>query len=114
MVVPILLRGDFDGPMLRALALSEKARQRHAAPSLLWSRFMKAARAGARLGSEGSACRCFAIGCFGSTPRARTVSSMANRPDVRPCSTTNKGSRSAQWLRPVRSRDPRGRALEAD
>jgi hypothetical protein len=25
MVVPILLRGDFDGPMLRALALSEKA-----------------------------------------------------------------------------------------
>ena len=50
MAAPISLRGDFDGPMLRALVLAEKAGSviRRLLSSL---RFMTAARARTRLGS---------------------------------------------------------------
>ena len=34
MAAPISLRGDFDGPMLRALALCGKGRERHPAPAV--------------------------------------------------------------------------------
>ena len=34
MAAPISLRGDFDGPMLRALVLAGKGRERHQAPVL--------------------------------------------------------------------------------
>ena len=58
MAAPISLRGDFDGPMLRALVLAEKAGSviRRLLSSL---RFMTAARARTRLGSGAWGCRPF-------------------------------------------------------
>jgi hypothetical protein len=58
MAAPISLRGDFDGPMLRALVLAEKAGSviRRLLSSL---RFMTAARARTRLCSRARGCRPF-------------------------------------------------------
>ena len=34
MAAPISLRGDFDGPMLRAVVFGGKGRERHQAPAI--------------------------------------------------------------------------------
>src|ERR1700679_3868760 len=100
MAAPISLREDFDGPLLRA----PFPQKRESSRGGFWLslRFTMAARGLTRPGWEGSVFRPFAIGCFGSTPRGRTGSSMANRPDVLACSMTHKGARSSPWSKPVR------------
>jgi hypothetical protein len=72
MAAPISLRGDFDGPMLRALVLAEKAGS-VTRRLLALARFMTAARARTQLGSGAWGCRPFAIGPSGSISGGRTV-----------------------------------------
>ena len=56
MAAPISLREDFDGPMLRALALSVKAGSVTRRFSR-WSRFTMAVRGPTPLAWEGSGCK---------------------------------------------------------
>ena len=107
MAAPISLRGDFDGPMLRALVLAEKAGSVTGA-CCLSSRSMTAARARTRLGSGAWGCRPFAIGSSASISGGRMASSTASRPGIPRNSMTSKGARSSQWSRPVRPRRSMG------
>jgi hypothetical protein len=80
MAAPISLRGDFDGPMLRAPVLAEKAGVTRRA-CFLSSRVMTAARARTRLCSGAWGSRPFAIGASASISGGRMASSMA-RPEA--------------------------------
>ena len=94
MAAPISLRGDFDGPMLRALALSEKAGSVTRRLLSLVTIYEGGTRADSvRLGGVGL--QTLRDWGFVSTPRARMVLSTASRRDVLACSTTNKGARSS-------------------
>ena len=90
-----------------------KGRERHRR-LLLSSRFMTAARVRTRLCSGAWGFRPFAIGSSGLISVGRTALSTASRPGIPRSSMTTRGARSSAWSRPVRPRDPWGRALEAD
>jgi hypothetical protein len=101
MAASISLREDFDGPMLRALVLSEKAGTVTRRLLALVTIYDGGARPdAARLGGAGLQTLRDWVLRFNA--RGRTGSSMANRPGVLACSITHKGARSSPWSKPVR------------
>ena len=107
MAAPISLRGDFDGPMLRALVLAEKAESVTRRLLSFVTIYDGGSRAdAARLGAWG--CRPFAIGSSGSISGGRMASSTASRPGIPRNSMTSKGARLSQWSMPVRPRRSMG------
>ena len=81
MAAPISLRGDFDGPMLRALCFGGKVPGASPGACYLSSRSMTAARARTRLGSGRGAPDHSRLGHSGSISGGRMVSSTASRPE---------------------------------
>ena len=113
MAAPISLRGDFDGPMLRALVLpGGKGRERHQAACYLSSRSMTyGSRAdAARLGAWG--CRPFkddwVLRFEFQGPDGLVDGKSTGHPSKL---NDEQGARLSQWSRPVRPRGPWGRAL---
>src|SRR3984885_6422105 len=71
MAAPISLRGDFDGPMLRAVVLAEKAGSVTRRLLSLVTIYDGGSRARTRLGSGAWGCRPFAIGSSASISGGR-------------------------------------------
>ena len=107
MAAPISLRGDFDGPMLRALVLAEKAGSVTRRLLSLVTIYDGGSRAeAARLGGVGL--QTIRDWVLRFNFRGRMASSTASRPGIPRNSMTSKGARSSQWSRPVRPRRSMG------